>query len=144
MQIGAGEKEGKPKKPLTDLQLRAFFPKTDQNGKNCDEVCTDVEETKEKQENRIEYFQKGNLQFTEEGRNAEITVDRVLHARAKPSENKDHGPRRHRERDDPNAAHGECPHYCEVFSVIIVRMMEFPIVKSCETRVLEIAGCSPY
>ena len=35
---------------------------------------------------------KGNLQLTEEGRNADITVDLVLQARAKLSENKVNGP----------------------------------------------------
>ena len=39
-------------------------------------MYTDLEATKEAQEIRIEYFKKkGNQQFTEEGRNAEITVD---------------------------------------------------------------------
>ena len=53
-----------------------------------------MEETKEEQENRIEYLWKkeGNQQFTEDGRNAEITVDLVLQARAKVSENKVNGP----------------------------------------------------
>ena len=37
-------------------------------------------------------LKKGNLKFTEEGRNAEITVDLVLQARAKLSENKVNGP----------------------------------------------------
>ena len=35
---------------------------------------------------------KGNQQFTMEGRNAEITVDLVLQARAKTSDNKVNGP----------------------------------------------------
>ena len=48
-----------------------------------------MEDTKEVQEKRIEYFrQEGNQQFTEEGRNAEITVDLVLQARARLSEKK--------------------------------------------------------
>ena len=38
-------------------------------------------------QNRI-FLEKGNQQFTEDGRNAEITVDLVLQARAKLSENK--------------------------------------------------------
>ena len=54
---------------------------------------TDQEETKEAQESRIEYFKKkGNQQFTEDGRNAEITVDLVLQARAKLSDNIVNGP----------------------------------------------------
>ena len=48
-------------------------------------MYTDVEETNEVQEKRIDCFRnKGNLQFTEEGRNAEITVDLILQARPKP------------------------------------------------------------
>ena len=35
--------------------------------RHCEEVYTDLEETKEEQENRIEYFwKKGNQQFTED------------------------------------------------------------------------------
>ena len=60
---------------------------------HCEEVYTDQEETKEAQESRIEHFKKkGNQQFTEEGRNAEIKVDLVLQARAKLSDNKVNGP----------------------------------------------------
>ena len=56
-------------------------------------MCTDLKETKEAQEKRIEYFQKeGNQQCAEEGRNADITVDLVLQARAKLSDNKVNGP----------------------------------------------------
>ena len=56
-------------------------------------MYTDKEETNEIQEDRIEYFWKeGNQQFTEEGRNAEITVDLVLQARAKLSKNEVNGP----------------------------------------------------
>ena len=51
------------------------------------------EEMKEAQESRTEYFRKkGNQPFTEDGRNAEITVDLVLPARAILSENKVNGP----------------------------------------------------
>ena len=61
--------------------------------RHCEEVHTDKELTKEEQENRIEYFKKkGNQQFTEEGRNAEITADLVLQSRAKLSDNKVNGP----------------------------------------------------
>ena len=49
-------------------------------------MYTDQDETKEAQENRIEYFKKkGNQKFTED---AEITVDLVLQVRAKLSDNK--------------------------------------------------------
>ena len=52
-----------------------------------------MEETKEEQENSIENFwKKGNQQFTEDGRTAEITVELVLQASAKMSENKVNGP----------------------------------------------------
>ena len=75
-----------------------------------------MEETTEAQESRIEYFWKrGNQQFTEDGRNAEITVDLVLQARAKLSDNKVNGP------EDAivsemikKVAHGKDQHYCEV------------------------------
>ena len=72
-------------------------------------MYTDLEETKEAQESRIEYFRKnGNQHFTEEGRNAEITVDLVLQARAKLSDDKEKRTRgRDRERDDQKDAHGK-------------------------------------
>ena len=55
-------------------------------------MYTDQDETKEVQENRIEYFKKkGEQQFTKEGRTAEITVDLMLQARAKMSNNKVNG-----------------------------------------------------
>ena len=57
-----------------------------------EEVSTDQEETKEVQENRMKNVKKkGDQQFTEEGRTAEITVDLVLQARAKMSDNKVNG-----------------------------------------------------
>ena len=55
-------------------------------------MYTDQDETKEVQENRIEYFKKkGEQQLTKEGRTAEITVDLMLQARAKMSNNKVNG-----------------------------------------------------
>ena len=72
--------------------------KTENNGKkklqrHCEEVCTDHDETREVQEKRIDCFKKkGDRQFTDEGRRAEITVDMVLQARANMSENKVNGP----------------------------------------------------
>ena len=61
--------------------------------RHCEEVYTDQEATKDVQENRFEHFKKkGDLQFAEEGRTAEITVDLVLQARAKMSDNKVNGP----------------------------------------------------
>ena len=57
-----------------------------------EEVFTDQEETKDVQEKRIEFFkQKGDQQFTKEGRNAEI-IDLVLQAWAKMTDNKVSGP----------------------------------------------------
>ena len=51
-------------------------------------MYTDQEETNNVQEHRIEYFKKkGCPQFTSDGRKAEITVELVLQARAKMSEN---------------------------------------------------------
>ena len=45
-------------------------------------------------ENRIDYFKKkkGDQQFSMDGRDAEITVDLVLQARAKICDNKENGP----------------------------------------------------
>ena len=58
-------------------------------GTSKEEVCNDEGETKEARESRIGNFKKkGNPQFTEEGRNAEITSDLVLQAKAKLSDNK--------------------------------------------------------
>ena len=55
------------------------------------EVYTDQEEAKDAQKN-IEYFEKKGVQhFTKDGRNAEITVDLVLQARTKLSDNKVNG-----------------------------------------------------
>ena len=53
---------------------------------------------------------KGDQQFTVEGRTLEITVDFVLQARAKMSDNKVNGP------DDQAAALGQNLHCYEVFS----------------------------
>ena len=97
MQLGAREKEGK-KKAADRVVCKGHFTEDRSEWqkelqRHCEEVYTDMEETKEEQENRIEYFwKKGNQQFTEDGRNAEITVDLVLQARAKLSENKVNGP----------------------------------------------------
>ena len=91
-----GKKKSK-RKPLTELYVKGHFTedraKWQESKGHCEEVYTDVEKTKEVQEKRIEYFRKkGNLQFTEDGRNVEITVDLVLQARARLSDNKVNGP----------------------------------------------------
>ena len=112
-----------------------------------EEVCTDIEETKEVQEKRIEFFiSKGDQQFTEVGRNAEITVYLVvLQARAKLSENKDNGP------EDvivsemiKRTAHGEDLHYNDVFPGTFSGSYGVStLVEGGEDGVLEEAGCSP-
>ena len=57
--------------------------------KHCEEASTDQKETQEVQEDRIEHIKKkGDQQFTVLRRTAEITVDLVLQARAKMSDNK--------------------------------------------------------
>ena len=76
-------------KPLTELYVKGHFAE-DREEWHCEEVYTELEE-KEAKESRIEYFKKkGNQQF-EEDRNAEITVDLALQARAKLSDNKVNG-----------------------------------------------------
>ena len=74
--------------------LTGMLRKTEKNGKkSCRgsvKAYTDQEETTEVQEKRIKYFKKkGDRQFTEDGRGAEITIDLVLlvlQAKAKMSE----------------------------------------------------------
>ena len=91
-----GKKKSK-NKPLTELYIKCHFTEDREEWqkelqRHCEEVYTDLEETKESLQERIEYFRKkGNQQFTE-GRNAEIAVDLVLQARAKSSDNKVNGP----------------------------------------------------
>ena len=97
MQLGVRGKRQKPK-PLAKLYVERHFTEDTAEWQNelqrhCEEVYTDMEETKEELENRIEYFWKnGNQQFSEERLNAEITVDMMLQARAKLSDNKVNGP----------------------------------------------------
>ena len=56
-------------------------------------MYTDLEETREVQEKRIQYFKKnGDQHVTDDGRRAELTADLVLQARTKMSENKVNGP----------------------------------------------------
>ena len=82
------------RKPLSELYVNRNFTENREEWqkelqRHCEEVYT---ETKEWQENRIEYFKKkGDQQFTEDGRNAEIVVDLVLEARAKMCDNKVNG-----------------------------------------------------
>ena len=52
-------------------------------------MCTDQDVTRDVQKKRIKHFKKrGDQHFTDDGRRAEITVDLVLQAKAKMSENK--------------------------------------------------------
>ena len=74
--------------------------KTEKNGKeSCRrgtvKRCTLIgKKTREVQEKKIEYFKKkGDRQFTMDGRQAEVTVDLVLRAWAKMSDNKISGPK---------------------------------------------------
>ena len=79
--MSAGEVHGRQKNGKKKLQ------------RHCEEVYTDQDETREVQEKRIEYFKKkSDRDSTNDGRGAEITVDLVLQARAKMSENKVNGP----------------------------------------------------
>ena len=86
------------RKPLSELYVNGIFTEDREEWqrelqRHCEEVYTDQEETREVQENRIEYLKKkGDQQFTVDGRNAEITVDLVLQARAQMCEDKVNGP----------------------------------------------------
>ena len=60
---------------------------------HCDEVHVDVEETIEKQKDRIKEYKKDeDRHFTEAGRVAEMTIDLVFQARAKMAEERVNGP----------------------------------------------------
>ena len=82
------------RKPLTELCVKGNFTEDREERqkelqRHGEEVCADHEETKEVQENRIDCFKKkGCQQSTVDGREAEITVDLLLQARAKMSDNK--------------------------------------------------------
>ena len=61
--------------------------------KHCNEVFLDLEESREVQTQRIEYFKRtGDQHFTKNGLLAEITNDLVLHIRARMSQIKVNGP----------------------------------------------------
>ena len=59
---------------------------------HCAEVYVDPEKTIEARENKIMKYNEEDRHFTEEGRVAEITIDMVLLAGAKVSQNKVNGP----------------------------------------------------
>ena len=86
------------RKALTELYVNGIFTEDREEWqkelqRHCDEVYVDALESKEEQERRIvKYSQDGNMHFSVEGRVVEITVDVVLQAKAKMSENKVNGP----------------------------------------------------
>ena len=86
------------RKPLTELYVNGIFTEDREEWqkelqRHCDEVYVDAMESREEQEERIvQYCMEGNKHFSEDGRIVEITVDVVLQARAKMSENKVNGP----------------------------------------------------
>ena len=95
--LAPGKKKAR-RKPVTEPDVDGHFTENREEWqkelqRHSEEVYTDQEETKDVQEKRIEFFkQKGHQQFTKEGRNAEITVDLVLQARARMTDNKVSGP----------------------------------------------------
>ena len=92
-----GKKKTK-RKPLMELCVDGAFTDNREGSLNelqrpCESVYTDPEETKEVQQKRIEFFKmKGDRHFPEDGREVQISVDLVLQARAKLSNNKVTGP----------------------------------------------------
>ena len=77
------------RKPLSEIVCEREFHR---GQRHCEGVFADPDETRQVQEKRVEYFkEKGDWNFTEDGRGAEITMDLVLQARAKMSENKVNG-----------------------------------------------------
>ena len=61
--------------------------------RHCKEVYVDVEESAEKQKERIMQFRADRFwHCADDGRIADITVDLVLRARARMAEEKVHGP----------------------------------------------------
>ena len=95
--LAPGERQVRGK-PLSELYANGDVTENveerqQQLERQCGEVYTDQEETREQQEKRMKYFKKqGHRQSTEDGRRAEITVDLVLKARAKMSDNQGNGP----------------------------------------------------
>ena len=87
------------RKPLSELYFNGKFTENIeecQKGlqRHCEGLCINQDEAREVQEKIIEYFKnkKEDWHFTDDGRGAEITIDLVLQARAKMSENKVNGP----------------------------------------------------
>ena len=85
--------------------------------RHCEVVFADPNETREVKERRIEFFKKkGDRHFTNDGRGADISVDLVLEASAKMSENKVNGPEDAVVSDDQAVAPGEDLYDYEMFS----------------------------
>ena len=69
------------RKPLAELYVNGGFTEDSEEWQqelliHCEGVYTDPDETREVQENGIEYFKrKGDRHFTDDGRGAEITID---------------------------------------------------------------------
>ena len=87
------------RKPLSELYVNWNFTEDREEWqrevqRHCEEVyCTYQEETREVQQQRIDYSKKKcDQQFPDDGRGAEITIDLVPQARAKMSEIKVNGP----------------------------------------------------
>ena len=92
--LSAGWEE---RKPLTQLYVKGHFTEGvngKKNSKGTVTKCTPMwkKHKKSKTKELNVSGRKGNLQLTENGRNAEITVDLALQARAKLGENKVNGP----------------------------------------------------
>ena len=89
--------EDHQRRPLTELYVKGCFAEDrsiweKELQRHCDEVYVDVVETTEEQEKSIlKYKEDGDRHFTEEGRVAGITVELVLQAGAKMTENKVNG-----------------------------------------------------
>ena len=97
MQSDTGEKNTKKKTIDRVVRRRQFYwgqRRVDDGFKGIAKRCMSTRRrqkmSKRKRSNK--YRQDGNRQFTEDGRIVEITVDMVLQARAKMSENKVNGP----------------------------------------------------
>ena len=89
----ASGKKKDPRKPLTEFFVDGILLKTEKSGKKNNKGivkrCTRIRKRRQKYKKRERIFEeeKGDQQFTVEGRNAEITVDLVLQARAKMGDN---------------------------------------------------------
>ena len=89
---------GKKRKPLTEMHVKASLLKRGKNGiknfndilRKCIRMPTKQEKCKRKEFNISK--RNGYRHFTDDGRGTDITIDLVLVARAKMSDNKVNGP----------------------------------------------------